>query len=34
MNSDGITFLEMGEISMEENEWSENVSRKNEVTSR
>ena len=34
MNSGGITFLEMGEISIEENEWSEKVSRKHEGTSR
>ena len=34
MNSCGILFLEMGEISIEENEWSEEVSRKDEGTSR
>ena len=28
MNSGGIPFLEMGEMSIEDNEWSEEVSRK------
>ena len=34
MNSGGTSFLEMGEISIEENEWSEEVSRKHEGASR
>ena len=34
MNSGGIIFLEIGEISIEENEWSEEVSRKHEGTLR
>ena len=34
MNSGGVPFSEMGEISIEENEWSEEVSRKHEGTLR
>ena len=34
MNSEGITFSEMGEISIEENEWSEEDSREDEGTLR
>ena len=34
MNSGGIRFSEMGEISIEENEWSEEVSRKHKGTLR
>ena len=34
MNSGGVTFLEVGAISIEENEWNEEVSRKHEGTLR
>ena len=34
MDSGGIPFLEIGKISIEENNWTEEVYRKHEVTSR